>query len=56
MHEIIQKEFLHQEKEDQARMTVYFERAVREELDHPERYLQLLKKRIITRKKYSGCL
>lgn len=45
MHEIIQKEFLHQEKEDQARMTVYFERAVREELDHPERYLQLLRKK-----------
>lgn len=45
MYEIIQKEFLHQEKEDQARMTVHFERAVKEELDHPERYLQLLRKK-----------
>lgn len=45
MNEKIRKEFLSQEKEDQARMTVCFEKAVREELDHPERYLQLLKKK-----------
>lgn len=45
MNEKIQKEFLKQEKEDQARMTVCFDKAVREELDHPERYLQLLKKK-----------
>ena len=44
MNEKIRKEFLSQEKEDQARMTVCFEKAVRAELDHPERYLQLLKK------------
>lgn len=42
MNEKIWKEFEKQEKEDQVRMTVSFETAVREELDRPERYLHLL--------------
>lgn len=42
MNTKILEEFTKQELEDQARMTVCFETAVREELDRPERYLQLL--------------
>lgn len=42
MNEVLQKEFERQEKEDQERMTVCFEEAVREELDLPGKYLQLL--------------
>lgn len=43
MNEVLRKEFERQEKEDQERMTVCFEEAVREELDLPEKYLQLLR-------------
>lgn len=42
MIEVLRKEFERQEKEDQDRMTICFEKAVREELDLPEKYLQLL--------------
>lgn len=43
MNEKILEEFAKQEKEDQTRMTICFETAVREELERPERYLHLLK-------------